>query len=138
MTLPYDHTPRTRASLPRIQLQIITAGVTFAVLHVDPPVGWLDQLACTRLHATGVRPRLRRVSGTWMLINYVLSIAFMVGRNTRKSSRKAFTSLLRIFYVCTLQHDCAGTELPSHGKLKAHLLAGDVGITGCGNYTKFL
>jgi len=27
----------------------LIAGVTFAVLRAEPPVGWLDQLACRRL-----------------------------------------------------------------------------------------
>jgi hypothetical protein len=27
----------------------IIAGVTFAILRAEPPVGWLDQLACRRL-----------------------------------------------------------------------------------------
>ena len=48
-------------------------------------------------------------------VNYVLSITFVVGRTTRKSSRKSFyvpfTPLLRLQHV---------QEIPSHSKLKAH------------------
>ena len=48
-------------------------------------------------------------------VNYVLSITFVVGRTTRKSSRKSFyfpfTPPLRLQHV---------QEIPSHSKLKAH------------------
>ena len=48
-------------------------------------------------------------------VNYVLSITFVVGQTTRKSSSKSFyvpfTPLLRVRHV---------QEIPSHSKLKAH------------------
>ena len=48
-------------------------------------------------------------------VNYVLSITFVVGQTTRKSSSKSFyvpfTPLLRLRHV---------QEIPSHSKLKAH------------------
>ena len=48
-------------------------------------------------------------------VNYVLSITFVVGQTTRKSSSQSlyvpFTPLLRLRHV---------QEIPSHSKLKAH------------------
>ena len=48
-------------------------------------------------------------------VNYVLSITFVVGRTTRKSSSRSFyvpfTPLLRLQHV---------QEIPPHSKLKAH------------------
>ena len=61
-----------------------------------------------------MQPRLMQPSFT-IDVNYVLSITFVVGQTTRKSSSKSFyvpfTPLLRLRHV---------QEIPSHSKLKAH------------------